>query len=56
LTVAQIDPREARVKPGAPDYVRHIQDTTVGEERLPVADTCHTRRPLDAGSVEIGRV
>src|SRR5262249_43674178 len=49
----EIDPRQAGMKPGAPDHVGHVEHAAVRQQRLPVADAGDARRTLDAGRGEV---
>ena len=49
----QVDPREARVEPGAPHDVRDIEDAAVVEQRASVADADDARHALHAGRCQV---
>src|SRR5262245_32748183 len=52
----QIDPRQPRMEPGAPDHVCDIERAPIGEQRRAVTNARHTRNALDAGRIEIRRL
>ena len=51
----ELDPRVVVAKPGAPDDVRHLDDSPVREDRLPVLDADRSLEDtLDTGRFQIG--
>lgn len=52
----EFDPSEVRPEPGAPDHVRHIDDTAVLDDRGTAADSVRSRHSLDPSGGEVFRV
>src|SRR5262245_66689912 len=49
----QIDPRKAVMVSRTPDYVRHVENAAIFQQRQPISNTRHSRTTHDSGVVQV---